>query len=216
MAESPSTPESNATSFGSDYAEIIILRHGETLWNVDGRIQGHVDVELNEAGRQQAALRALETAETIAARCGGLQVIKDTDLRERHLGDLQGLVFSEAAKINPEAFRALLSHKTSQDIPGGGESLDQLYQRCTSCLQRIARKHIGERVIVVTHGGVISTLYENARPNNKAPRKVLNTSIHIFLIPDEKNWTIKTWGDVSHLNQTEYLESGFGGDRISG
>ncbi|XP_020537246.1 phosphoglycerate mutase-like protein 4 isoform X3 [Jatropha curcas] len=191
MAESPSTPESNATSFGSDYAEIIILRHGETLWNVDGRIQGHVDVELNEAGRQQAALvanrlsrepnisaiyssdlkRALETAETIAARCGGLQVIKDTDLRERHLGDLQGLVFSEAAKINPEAFRALLSHKTSQDIPGGGESLDQLYQRCTSCLQRIARKHIGERVIVVTHGGVISTLYENARPNNKAPRK---------------------------------------------
>ncbi|XP_065876403.1 phosphoglycerate mutase-like protein 4 isoform X2 [Euphorbia lathyris] len=233
MAQSSSIPDSTS-SFA--YAEIILVRHGETEWNADGRIQGHLDVELNEVGRQQAVSvadrlskepkisavyssdlkRALVTAETIAASCGGLEVNQDADLRERHLGFLQGLVLSEAAKISPEAYQSFLCRRDDQDIPGGGESLDQLYQRCTSSIQRIARKHIGERVIVVTHGGVIRALYRRACPNKKPVGKVLNTSINIFHIFGEKKWTVKVWGDVSHLNQTEYLESGFGGDTTSG
>ncbi|KAE9466895.1 hypothetical protein C3L33_01223, partial [Rhododendron williamsianum] len=124
--------------------------------------QGHLDIELNDVGRKQAAAvahrlskgpkisvvyssdlkRALDTAETIASSCGGLQVIKDLDLRERHLGDLQGLVYHEASKICPKAYGALSSHRTNQQIPGGGESLDQLYDRCTSALERIGSKHI--------------------------------------------------------------------------
>ncbi|KDP31898.1 hypothetical protein JCGZ_12359 [Jatropha curcas] len=228
--------DSNPSVVHPPYSEIIVVRHGETLWNVDGRLQGHLDVELNEVGRQQAALvadrlskepkisaiyssdlkRASETAEIIAARCGGLEVIEDENLRERHLGDLQGLVLHEAAKVSPEAYQAFLSRQTAQHIPGGGESLDQLYQRCTSCLQKIAKKHKGERVVVVTHGGVIRALYRRACPNKKPPGKVLNTSINIFIIPDGNKWTAKTWGDVSHLNQTQFLESGFGGDRTSG
>ncbi|KAF5738205.1 Phosphoglycerate mutase family protein [Tripterygium wilfordii] len=173
-------------------AEIIVVRHGETKWNADGRIQGHLDVELNEVGKQQAASvadrlskepkisavyssdlkRALVTAEIIAASCGGLEVIKDPDLRERHLGDLQGLVYREAAKLSPKVYQAFSSHKKDQDIPGGGESLDQLYQRCTSSLQRIARKHKGERVVVATHGGVIRALYKRACPNGRSVGKM--------------------------------------------
>ncbi|KAL9461430.1 hypothetical protein AB3S75_004429 [Citrus x aurantiifolia] len=190
MAESTETPavmNGSSTSVGPDYCEIIVVRHGETPWNVQGKIQGHLDVELNEVGREQAVSvaerlakefkisviyssdlkRALETAQTIANSCGGLKVIEDPELRERHLGDLQGLVFREAAKVCPIAYHAFLSRKTDQDIPGGGESLDQLYRRCTSALQRIARKHIGERIVVVTHGGVIRTLYQRACPNKK-------------------------------------------------
>ncbi|KAJ6366907.1 hypothetical protein OIU77_003314 [Salix suchowensis] len=118
-------------------AEIIVVRHGETVWNVDGRIQGHIDVELNDVGREQAAVvadrlsrefkvsavyssdlkRASETAEKIAASCGIAEVIKDPDLRERHLGDLQGLVLREAAKLSDAAYRAFKSHRTNQDIP---------------------------------------------------------------------------------------------------
>ncbi|CAK7337631.1 unnamed protein product [Dovyalis caffra] len=216
--------------------EIIVVRHGETAWNTDGRIQGHIDVELNEAGREQAAVvadrlsrefkvsvvyssdlkRASETAEKIAASCGVVEVIKDPDLRERHLGDLQGLIFREAAKVSTVAYQAFLSHRTSQDIPGGGESLDKLYQRCTSSLQKIAVKHRGERVVVVTHGGVIRALYQRVCPNGKSGGKVLNTSINIFHISDGDHWTIKTWGDASHLNETGYLKSGFGGDKASG
>ncbi|XP_058228451.1 phosphoglycerate mutase-like protein 4 isoform X1 [Rhododendron vialii] len=246
----------------SAYAEIIVIRHGETEWNAAKRMQGHLDIELNDVGRKQAAAvahrlskgpkiavvyssdlkRALDTAETIASSCGGLQeamvllrrceflsnwgflederetndeVIKDLDLRERHLGDLQGLVYHEASKICPKAYGALSSHRTNQQIPGGGESLDQLYDRCTSALERIGSKHIGERVVVVTHGGVIKSLFERASPSGQAGR-VLNTSVNIFHLSEGDIWTIKLWGDVSHLNQTEYLTSAFGGDGTSG
>ncbi|KAJ8770731.1 hypothetical protein K2173_021378 [Erythroxylum novogranatense] len=218
------------------YCEVIVVRHGETEWNASGKIQGHLDVELNEVGREQAALvgdrvsrefkvsavyssdlkRALVTAETIADRCGLSEVFKDPDLRERNLGDIQGLTIREAATVRTKAYQAFKSHSTSQEIPGGGESLDQLYQRCTSSLQRIAKKHIGQCVVVVSHGGAIRALYNRASPNRMFGGKVLNTSINIFHISGEDEWTIKSWGDVSHLNQAWYLESGFGGDRLSG
>ncbi|GAV86884.1 His_Phos_1 domain-containing protein, partial [Cephalotus follicularis] len=234
VKSSESSPMSG--SVDPSYTEIIVVRHGETEWNAIKRLQGQLDVELNDVGRQQAALtagrlsrepkisavyssdlkRAFETAETIATSCGGLEVFKEPDLRERHLGDLQGLVLHEAAKLNTKSYKAFLSHKTSQDIPGGGESLDQLHDRCTSALERIHRKHKGERVVVVTHGGVIRALYKRACPNGMAAGKILNTSINIFHLLDEDRWIIKAWGDVSHLNQTGYLQSGFGGDRTSG
>ncbi|XP_028768464.1 phosphoglycerate mutase-like protein 4 isoform X2 [Neltuma alba] len=178
-----------------DYAEIVVIRHGETAWNADGRIQGHLDVELNEVGRAQAA-----------------SVVKDPDLRERHLGDLQGISRREAAKTNPTAYRAM---DRGQEIPGGGESLDQLSKRCTSALQRIGMKYLGKRVVVVTHGGVIRSLYKRANNKNKRCGMILNTSVNVFHLYEDK-WIIKTWGDVSHLSQTGFLQSGFGGDRTSG
>ncbi|KAJ4847042.1 hypothetical protein Tsubulata_017072 [Turnera subulata] len=230
MADSDSSPVDAA------YTEIIVVRHGETEWNADGRLQGHLDVELNEIGKQQAVSvadrlskesnisvvyssdlkRASDTAQTIAASCGGLEVIKDPGLRERNLGDLQGHVLRELDKVNSKAYQAITSHRTDVEIPGGGESLDQLYQRCTSSLQRIALKHRGERVVVVTHGGVIRALYKHACPKAKSAGKILNTSINIFHLFDQNDWKIKVWGDVSHLNPTRYLETGFGGDRTSG
>ncbi|KAI8032881.1 Phosphoglycerate mutase-like protein 4 [Camellia lanceoleosa] len=227
-----STSESNESAA---YAEIVVIRHGETEFNATKRMQGQLDVELNDVGREQATAvahrlsrerkisivyssdlkRALDTAEAIASSCGGLEIIKEPDLRERHLGDLQGLVHHEAAKVCPKAYRAFSSRRTDQEIPGGGESLDQLYDRCTSALERIGSKHKGERVVMVTHGGVIRTLYELASPSGQ-PGRVLNTSVNIFHLSGGDIWTIKSWGDVSHLSQTEYLESGFGGDTTSG
>ncbi|KAK1363832.1 Phosphoglycerate mutase-like protein 4 [Heracleum sosnowskyi] len=220
---------------GSNYAEIIVIRHGETLWNADGRIQGHLDVDLNEVGRQQAEIvaarlskepkisavyssdlkRAHETAEIIARNCGGLEVIKDRDLRERHLGALQGVVYHEIVTINPEAHKAFVSKSLDQEIPGGGESLNQLYLRATSCLQKIGDKHRGQRVVIVTHGGLIRALHRRATTHDRVG-KVLNTSVNVFHLSDGGKWTIKTWGDVSHLSKTGFLKSGFGGDSNSG
>ncbi|KAI9113624.1 hypothetical protein K1719_015551 [Acacia pycnantha] len=225
-----------ADSFSSfdhpDYAEIVVVRHGETAWNADGRIQGHLDVELNEVGRAQAAAvaerlfrepkvfavyssdlqRAYETAQLIATKCGGLEVVKDPDLRERHLGDLQGMSRREASKTNPTAYKAM---DRGQEIPGGGESLDQLSERCTSALQRIGMKHLGERVVVVSHGGAIRSLYQQANNKNKRCGMIPNTSVNVFHLYEDM-WIIKSWGDVSHLSQTGFLQSGFGGDRTSG
>lgn len=132
-------------------------------------------------------------------------------------------------------------------MKGGGESLDKLYDRCTSALQRIGDKHKGfcssfsliilvstlkhigsylkvlfcgddegERVVVVTHGGVIRSLYERACPSARKVEKILNTSVNVFRLFDGDKWTIQVWGDVTHLDQTGFLQSGFGGDRTSG
>ncbi|KAK9096696.1 hypothetical protein Sjap_022193 [Stephania japonica] len=197
--QSDCNAQSENSAAGSGYAEIIVVRHGETEWNADGRIQGHLDVELNEVGRRQAAA-----------------VIKDSDLRERHLGELQGLVFRKAVKLEPKAYKAFLSHRTDQEIPGGGESLDQLYERCTSALQKIGNRHQGECVVVVTHGGVVRTLYERAVPSGNSPGKIGNTSVSVFHLSNEEDWLIKTWNDTSHLSETGFLENAFGGDGTSG
>ncbi|KAL5777850.1 hypothetical protein ACOSP7_010776 [Xanthoceras sorbifolium] len=218
-----------------DYAEIIVVRHGETAWNADGRIQGHLDVELNDVGRQQAAAvadrlskemaisavyssdlkRAFETASIIANRCGVPEVITDPDLRERHLGDLQGLQLKEAAELKPDAYLASSSSRTDQEIPGGGESFEQLYHRCTSSLQKIGMKHRGEQAVVVTHGGVLRAFHKRSAPTEKLPGKILNASVNKFHLACEA-WILKTWNDISHLSETGYLETAFGGDRTSG
>lgn len=202
------------------YAEIVVIRHGETEWNAERRIQGQLDVALNGIGRQQAfALadrhsrepkidavyssdlkRAFETAQMIAKSCGVLEVISDPDLRERHLGDLQGVLFDEAAKINPEAYRAFRSNENDLAIPGGGESYNQLHNRCTLALQRIAKKHIGERVAVVSHGATIEALYTRACSSQDCRGKIPNASINVFhLFDDHDEWIVKSWADVSHL-----------------
>ncbi|KAL0350631.1 UNVERIFIED_CONTAM: Phosphoglycerate mutase-like protein 4 [Sesamum radiatum] len=177
---------------GPRYAEIVVIRHGETKWNADRRIQGQLDVDLSDIGRKQAFAvadqlsrepkisavyssdlkRALDTAEIIAKSCGVLE--------------------------------------------GGGESFNQLYNRCTSALQSITKKHRGERVVVVSHGAAIEALHKRASPSGNCKGKVLNASVNVFHLSDEDEWIIKSWGDVSHLNQTGFLESGFGGDRKSG
>uniref|UniRef100_A0A2P2K8R4 Phosphoglycerate mutase-like protein 4 n=1 Tax=Rhizophora mucronata TaxID=61149 RepID=A0A2P2K8R4_RHIMU len=181
------------------------------------KVAGRLSRECNISAVYSSDLkRALETAETITASCGVVEVSKDPGLRERHLGDLQGLTLLEAPTVCTKAYKAFKSHYTNQEIPGGGESLDQLYQRCTSSLQCIAEKHMGQRVAVVTHGGVIRALCRRACPNGSYGGKVLNASVNIFHLSSEGDWTIKSWCDVSHLDQAGVLKSGFGGDRLSG
>ncbi|KAL8117598.1 phosphoglycerate mutase-like protein 4 isoform X1 [Apium graveolens] len=221
MATASISSDGDVESAGFNYAEIIVIRHGETEWNANGRIQGHLEVGLNDNGRLQSAAvaerlskepkvsaiyssdlrRALDTAEIIATSCGGLEVIKDPALRERHSGDLQGIVRHEAAMINPKAHKASLSRCKDQEIPGGGESINQLNQRCTSCLQSIGDKHRGERVVVVTHGGVMRALHKRAYPHEHA-KKVWTTSVSVFHLSDDDEWNIKLWGDVSHFKKS--------------
>ncbi|XP_021714264.1 phosphoglycerate mutase-like protein 4 [Chenopodium quinoa] len=193
MAASDSRVTMKCVPTNESCTEFILVRHGETVWNAIGKMQGQSDIDLNEAGRQQAVavakrlsrepnisvvyssdlMRALETAETIAAECGGLEVNRDEDLRERHIGELQGVVYDESiSKIYPKAFAALIS---GEEVPGGGESRDQLHIRSIASLQRIAQKHRGARVIVVTHGEVIRNLYRRLVPFEGHPGDVSNT-----------------------------------------
>jgi len=197
-----------------------------------------MDAELNDIGRQQAVAvahrlsreakaaavyssdlkRAAETAQTIARICNLPNVVFDPALRERHIGDLQGMKFQDAATEKPEAYKAFVSHKRNQPIPGGGESLDQLSERCVSCLYNIVEKHKGERVIVVSHGGTIRELYRHASPTRPLHGKIHNTSVSVILVSGTTGRCIvKTCGDVSHLQEAGagVLENAFGGDKNS-
>ncbi|GFS33179.1 phosphoglycerate mutase family protein [Actinidia rufa] len=211
--ESHSEDDDRIDSVSDDYAEVVVVRHGETAWNVEGRVQvaDRLSKETAISAVYSSDLkRALETAQIIARKCGVSEVIQEPNLRERHLGDLQGSVFHEAAKLMPNAYQASRSARTDQEIPGGGESLDQLFNRCTSSLQSI-----GERVIVVTHGGVIRALHKRAAPTERLQGKVLNASVNIFHLSSLDKWIIKKWGDINHLNNTDFLETDFGGDNTS-
>ncbi|CAK8562374.1 unnamed protein product [Lathyrus sativus] len=219
MAES-SVTDSLSSYSDTDFAEIVVVRHGQTIWNFEGKCQGQVDIELNEVGKQQADAvadrlsrepkisavyssdlkRALETAQTIASRCGVLEVVKDLDLRERHMGNMQGLVFSESEKTNPIGYNILKSRNENQEIPGGGESLDQLYERCKSAVLRIGRKHIGERVVVVSHGASIEVLYKWAGADGKYAGNIRNASVTVFQLYGDDKWVVKSWADISHLS----------------
>ncbi|XP_077242285.1 metal-independent phosphoserine phosphatase-like [Tasmannia lanceolata] len=216
-----------------DVSEIVVVRHGETTWNASGRIQGQLESELNEVGWKQAVAiaerlgkerkptavyssdlkRAKDTAEMIAKECHFHdQVIVVPELKERHVGSLQGLFWSEIQEKEPEAYLAFFSPQNDIEIPGGGESFNQLCERSIVALQEIASKHKGERVTVVTHGGVLRAIYM-AMTQEPSAGKVLNASINVLHLSDKK-CVFKTWSDVSHLNEVGFLQRGFNGDSL--
>ena len=156
---------------------IIAIRHGETTWNVDGRLQGHLDIPLNDIGLWQAeqaaqALvdediaaiyssdlqRALQTAAPIAQALN-LPVIPLPALRERCLGRCEGLTFSEISVCYEDDARAMVSRDPDYVTPGGGESRRAHEQRVVACIDDLLRRHPGEALVVVTHSQVMDVVY---------------------------------------------------------
>jgi len=87
--------------------------------------------------------------------------------------------------------------------------------RVQDAFEQIASENLGKRVVVVTHGGVLRTSYIIAK-GLPCTGKVVNASINTFRISDEEEWEICSWGDVSHLQDIGFLNTGFGGDKLSG
>ena len=199
--------------------QIIIVRHGQTQWNTRKIRQGHLDSELTDKGVAQARAlgqrlaresftalyssdlgRALHTARMIAAVTGH-EIVTDERLRERHLGVFQGLSGDEIKDKHPEEYRLHRTLGPEYVIPGG-ESVRQQVARNVDCLDEIALKHPGEKVVVVTHGGVVSGLFRHALDIPlDAPRRFefVNAGLNVFAYEDG-HWILRTWGDVSHLD----------------
>lgn len=199
-------------------AQLIIVRHGQTEWNIKGIRQGNLDSRLTEKGLAQAKAlaqrlarerfttlyssdlgRALQTAQEVSSVTGHA-IITDPRLRERHLGIFQGLSGEEIKEKHPEEYKLHRSLGPDYVIPGG-ESVKQQVARNIAYLNEIGAKHLGETIVVVTHGGVLSGLFRHtfSIPFN-APRRFefTNAGLNIFAY-EEGNWLLLTWGDVSHL-----------------
>jgi probable phosphoglycerate mutase len=199
--------------------ELLLIRHGETDHNRQGRFQGQVDVPLNPAGRAQAerlaqrlrhepldALvssdlsRARATAEPLRALRGGLHLSTDTAWREQAFGVLEGLVVAQARLSHPEAFAAWWQH-TPEGAPPGGESPRAFHARVLAALQALAAAHAGARVAVFTHGGVLDMVWRtvNGLPLS-GPRECLipNTGINRLRWRDGR-LELLHWADAAHL-----------------
>jgi probable phosphoglycerate mutase len=197
---------------------IIAIRHGETAWNVDSRIQGSLDIALNATGRQQAArvaaaladepvsaiyasdlARAWETAQHLG-RVHRLEVTPEKGLRERSFGDFEGRTFSEIEAVLPE--QAQRWRKRDPDFaPPGGESLIALKHRVEEAAARLAARHPGGLIALVGHGGVMDVLYRAAtRVHIQAPRTwaLGNAAINRLLWTPE-GFTLVGWADTQHL-----------------
>lgn len=197
---------------------LYIARHGETLWNTERRMQGHLDSPLSALGVEQALAlaarmhelqpaalyssdlgRALRTAEIIAGSCG-LEPRVDEQLRERHLGIFQSLTWAEIERRYPEAWQRFAGGNPDFVIPGG-ESARQRYERSLVALERLAGKHPGERIAVVGHGGTLDSIFRACGGiplEKKRSFGLANASLNVVQYRGRR-WHLITWGDVAHL-----------------
>lgn len=213
-----------------DATLLFALRHGETAWNREGRLQGHLNLPLNELGQAQArrlgaALadqaihavyasdldRALSTAQAVAA-AHGLPVHIDPRLRERSFGRFEGRLWAEIEAEDPEA-AVRWKQRDPAFEPPGGESLNAFYARCIEAASSIALAHAGQTVALVAHGGVLDCLYRAAtHVDLQAPRSWLlgNASIN-RLLHTPQGFSLVGWNDDHHLQGLTLDDAGVPG-----
>lgn len=206
--------------------EILLIRHGETAWNAVRRLQGHLDVPLNEEGERQAAAlgralreepldavfssdlqRALQTARAVA-QSRGIEVRIDAGLRERAFGGFEGLMYAEIGAHFPDAYAAWKAREFDAGLPGGGETLRAFFVRATQAVTAILQSGSYRRIAVVTHGGVLECLYRAAQglvPDRPRDFEILNASIN-RLRWDGQHLHIVSWAEVAHLRAERALD----------
>lgn len=202
---------------------LLAIRHGETVWNVEERFQGHEDSPLTANGRRQVdALgrrlqgmpiaklvssdlgRARETAAIIAGYTGHA-VTTDHRLRERHYGVLEGLSLPEIKAAHAGVLAQFNADDPDYVIPGG-ESHRMHYARNIGWLEAVMMAQAGNTVAIVVHGGVLDSLFRYvAKLPLDQPRCYVttNASLSVFVHGNfygTPRWVIQTWGDAGHLD----------------
>jgi 2,3-bisphosphoglycerate-dependent phosphoglycerate mutase len=204
---------------------VVVVRHGQTHWNVEARIQGHGDSGLTGAGIAQAEAigmrladepcdilissdlgRAHETAKRISSR-NGKPVILDSRLRERAFGVGEGMSYAELDRAYPGSFLRTGMVDPDLCVPGG-ESRRQFHLRIRDAFEKMVAQHAGRNLIVVTHGGVLTSLYRHIHeiPLETAhPIPIANASYN-RMHHDGRRWSIEAWSDTAHLDGAESFE----------
>ncbi|MBS3678723.1 histidine phosphatase family protein [Ornithinibacillus massiliensis] len=187
---------------------IYLVRHGETNWNAEKRMQGQTDIPLNDKGEQQATLcgAALKPEDYDVVISSQLQRAKRTaeiinqylelpfevmeDFAERHFGDAEGLTFDERNELYPD-----------HEYPNQ-EELEAFSTRVMNGLEKVRQKHPNKRVLLVAHGAVIYRILSNLSETeiNLSGRKIENTSISTIYWQDN-NWVIQDYNQIDHLKQ---------------
>ena len=198
----------------------VVVRHGETHWNLEARIQGHGDSVLTERGLAQAGAiarrlsgeafdalvssdlgRAMQTARAIGAMLDR-EVVADARFRERNFGSCEGITYPELHERFPEAFgRHLQDNNPDFRIPGA-ETRREFYARIASAFEALAIERAGQSVLVVCHGGVLASLHRHIHgvPAGTLTTVDIPTAGYNRVTRDPSGWTIEAWADAAHLD----------------
>ena len=197
---------------------LVCIRHGETDWNLQQRFQGQIDVPLNATGQAQAQRlaawlaaeppdvlfssdlqRAWQTAAPLAS-AWGLAPQAVPGLREQSFGVLEGLTVTDIQRDHPVLWRDWLLQRGDFALPRG-ESMVQFHARVLAAVGALVQAHAGQRLVLVTHGGVLDMLWRHAQ---RLPLEGLracaipNTGVNRLRWHDGA-LVIDQWGDDAHL-----------------
>ncbi|MGQ9558206.1 MAG: alpha-ribazole phosphatase [Desulfurispora sp.] len=199
---------------------VYLVRHGETVWNKDRRFQGHTDIALSERGMEQARAlslrlskqkiaavyasdlqRALQTAEVLA-RPHALPVQACPELRELHFGHWEGLTFHEMQEGYPAELKAWWNSPLDTAVPGSQETLRSMAGRVSGIVSQLVKRHLGNSILVVCHGGPVRALVAEALQmdlNQHWRLRQDNAALNIleYYPPDKAILTL--FNDRSHL-----------------
>ena len=197
---------------------ICMVRHGETAWNAEGRVQGQLDIPLNEVGRAQAraTAEALAGHDFTAIYCSDLTRVRQTcepsakklalpvtylpELRERHYGMFETLTYVEVREKFPEQYARFRDKDPDFDFEGG-ETLRGFNDRSLKVVADIIARHAGEQILVFTHGGVLEMVYRHARAvglSSQRDFEIPNAGINWIEVTAEE-WKVWAWAEVAHL-----------------
>jgi 2,3-bisphosphoglycerate-dependent phosphoglycerate mutase len=196
---------------------VYLIRHGETLWNTENRLQGQLDSPLTVEGVRQATVlagrlssvhfdavyssdleRARHTANIVTSRSTPVPITFDNRIRERHFGCFQGYTWEEITKKFPEEAGKELSGDPMNRVPGG-ESKQQLLSRALEFFKDVAVRHRNQKILVISHGGILNVWTRHVlHIPLDTPRRfhLYNTAVNIFEFSDQR-WCLKTLGETS-------------------
>ena len=198
---------------------LILIRHGETLWNTQLRMQGSLDSDLTPKGETQIKAlgewmkevpfdflycsdtpRAHKTAEAIR-KFTGHNLNFDKRLREKNLGVFEGLTSEEARERYPANFQQFKTAGASYVIDQG-ESTQQLLKRALDAIEEIRDRHPQKVAVAVTHGGVVRVLMKHVLgiPLD-APTQFLIGNTGIFRLVWREKWIVAEMGSLPHLEK---------------
>jgi probable phosphoglycerate mutase len=197
---------------------LCLVRHGETEWNAEGRVQGQTDIPLSSLGLAQARaaaevlcrhdfsaiyssdlMRVRQTAEPSAQKLA-LPLQLDPGLRERHYGIFERMLYTEVRSRLPEHYARFQAKDLDYDFESG-ESLRAFNERSLATVRSIAERHLGEQVLVFTHGGVLEMVYRHARAVGLSSARdfgIPNCGVNWVEI-SARGWDVQCWADIAHL-----------------
>lgn len=202
--------------------KVLLIRHGETEWNVLGKFQGGKDINLSENGFKQAEIlserykksfdyiyasplkRAFETAKILASSSGKEPLLAN-NLREISFGEWEGLTLKEIEENYSEEFKIWKTDKIEAPIVGGDLSIKKASLRAANNIMEIVKAHKGSTIAIVAHGGIIKAglIAILGWDMNMYHKMVLgNTSVSEIRFDENLNPMLITLNDTNHLAQS--------------